>query len=213
MTQASCLVEPAEQQTGATHRMICPTPMTDDSSRRVTLEQLLDLPDAPERLLRLASLRHRPGGGSDRPGKMDAYISRLEHRDPVPDPGARLRPVALEDVQHARGEVRPTDGEGVLGWFSEADRLRLVLCRLGKSAKLGEAHDQPGATENRCRHGHPEILVDPLGGQRRKVVGGKLDHAFVFAPIVVRLLEITRGEDAKPQVSKALGDIQGASAG
>src|SRR5215831_19832147 len=84
-------------------------------------------------------------------------------------PRARLRPVALEDVQHARGEVRPTDGEGVLGWFSEADRLRLVLCRLGKSAKLGEAHDQPGATENRGRHGHPEILVDPLGGQRCKV--------------------------------------------
>src|SRR6516162_1931150 len=86
MTQAPRFIELAEQQTGATHRMVCPAPMTDDSSRRVTLKQLLDLPDSPQRLLRLASLRHRPGGGSDRPGKMDGDISRLEHRDPVPNP-------------------------------------------------------------------------------------------------------------------------------
>src|SRR5215831_4616690 len=146
MTQASCLVEPAEQQTGATHRMICPTPMTDDSSRRVTLEQLLDLPDAPERLLRLASLRHRPGGGSDRPGKMDAYISRLEHRNPVPNPRARLRPVALEDVQHARGEVRPTDGERMLGRFSEAEASASYLAasaNLPSSARLMISQARP----------------------------------------------------------------------
>src|SRR6266567_7588383 len=86
MTQAPRFIEPAEQQTGATHRMVCPTAMTDDPPRRVTLEQPLDLTDLGQRLVRLAGLRHRVGGGGDRPGKMDAYISRLEHRNPVPDP-------------------------------------------------------------------------------------------------------------------------------
>src|SRR5215831_20388471 len=121
MTEAPRFIEPAEQQTGATHRVVSPTAMTDDPPRRMTLEQLLDLPHPAQRLLRLAGLRHRPGGGGDRPGKMDGDISRLEHRNPVPNPRARLRPVALEDVQHARGEVRPTDGERMLGRFSEAE--------------------------------------------------------------------------------------------
>ena len=79
--------------------------------------------------------------------------------------------------------------------------------------ELGEAHDQPRATEDRCRHGHAKIFVNPFGGQRREVVGGELDHVLVLAAIVVRLLEIARGEDAKPQVPEALGDLQGAGAG
>ena len=54
----------------------------------------------------------------------------------------------------------------------------------------GEAHDQPAAIVDRCRCGVPEILVDPVGGQRREVVGGQLDHPLVLAPVVVRLLEI-----------------------
>ncbi len=69
------------------------------------------------------------------------------------------------------------------------------------------------ATEDRCRHGHTEIFVDPIGGQRGEVVGGELDHVFVFAAIVVRLLEIACGDDAKPQVAEALGDLQRAGAG
>ena len=67
-----------------------------------------------------------------------------------------------------------------------------------KSAELGEAHDQPVAIVDRWRSGGSEILVDPIGGQRREVIGGKLDHPLVVAPVVVRLLEIGRGEDAKP---------------
>src|SRR5262249_38800813 len=100
----------------------------------------------------------------------------------------------------------------MLGRFSEADRLRLVLGRLGESAQFGEAHDQPGATKDRCRYSHPEILVDPLGGQRGEIIGGELDDALVLAPIVVRLLKIAGARNTKLKSAKRLGDFQGATA-
>ena len=56
------------------------------------------------------------------------------------------------------------DGECVLRGLGDSDRLRLVLGRLGESPELREAHDQPGTTEDRCRHGHTKIFVNPLGG-------------------------------------------------
>ena len=101
----------------------------------------------------------------------------------------------------------------MLRWLGDSDRFRRVLGRLGESAELGEAHDQPSATEDRWQHGHTEIFVSPFGGQRGEVVGGELDHVPVFAPVIVRLLEIARGDDAKPQIPEALGDLQGAGAG
>ena len=75
IAEAPRLVEPAEQQTGATHRVVGPATMGDDSPRRLTLEELLAFPDPAQRLARLAELRQRPGGGGDRPGKMDGDIS------------------------------------------------------------------------------------------------------------------------------------------
>jgi hypothetical protein len=48
--------------------------------------------------------------------------------------------------------------------------------------------------------------VGPVGGQRREIVGGDLDHALI-TPIVVRLLETARGDNAKPQIPEALGDL------
>ena len=50
IAQAPRLVEPAEQQTGATHRVVGPAAMTDDPPRRLTLEELLALPDPAQRL-------------------------------------------------------------------------------------------------------------------------------------------------------------------
>ena len=97
--------------------------------------------------------------------------------------------------------------------LGEPERLGLVLGRLSKSAELGEAHDQPVAIVDRYRRGRSERLVDPVGGQRREVVGGQLDHPLVLAPVVVRLLEIGRGQDAESQVSEAPGDLQRAGAG
>src|SRR6266536_2898382 len=111
--------------------------MTDDSPRRLTLEELLTLPDPAQRLVRLADLRQRPGGGGDRPGKKHGDIS--SYRDPMLGHCAHLRPVALEEVEHARGKVGPTDCECMLRWLGESDRFRLVLGRLGESAELGEA--------------------------------------------------------------------------
>ena len=108
------------------------------------------------------------------------------------DQGARLRPVALEEVERARGAVGQTDGERMLRRLGEPDRLGLVLGRLGELpswARLmtSQARSRPMAVRR------PEILVDPVGGQRREVVGGQLDHPLVLAPVVMRLLEIARG--------------------
>ena len=78
--QAPGIIKPAEQQTRTTHRVVGPAMMGDDSSLRLTLEQLLALPDqlSPRRL---ADLRQRPGGGGDRPGKLE--ISDLKRRNPL----------------------------------------------------------------------------------------------------------------------------------
>src|SRR5262245_57252376 len=72
--RAARLVEPAEQQTGATRRVVGPAPMGDDSPCRLTLEELLTLSHAAQRLAGLAGLRQRPGGGGDRPGKKNGDI-------------------------------------------------------------------------------------------------------------------------------------------
>ena len=58
-----------------------------------------------------------------------------------------------------------------------------------------------------------EGLVDPVGGQRREVIGGQLDRPLELAPEVVRLREIGRGQDAESQVPEAPGDLQRAGAG
>ena len=92
------------------------------------------------------------------------------------------------------------------------DRFRRVFGRFGESAELGEAHDRVSAAKDRWQRGHTEIFVHPVGGQR-EIVGGELEHVPVLAPIMVHLLEMARGDDTKPQIPEALGDLQGAGAG
>ena len=75
VAQAPRLIEPAEQQTGATQRVVGPAAMRDDSPRRLTLEELLAFPEPVQRLARLAELRQCPGGGGDRPGKVEDEVS------------------------------------------------------------------------------------------------------------------------------------------
>ena len=125
--------------------------MADVSPRRVTLEELLALPESGQRLARLADLREDPGGGGDRVGKSEDDVPRPERRDPVLDQWARLRPVALEEVKPARGELGLTDGVRMLRRLGEPERLGRVLGRLSESAELGEAPDQPVAIVDRCR--------------------------------------------------------------
>src|SRR3954471_3056254 len=103
------LVQQTKQQTSATYGAVGPAAMTDDSPRRLMLEELLALSDSVQRLARLADLRQHPSGGGDCPRKMDGDISCPEHRDPVLDRHARLGPVALVEVEHAGSEVGPTE--------------------------------------------------------------------------------------------------------
>ena len=83
--QAPRLVEPAEQQTGATQRVVEPAEIADVSPRRLTLEELLAFPEPVQRLARFAELPQCPGGGGDREGKQEDDAPRPEHRDPVLD--------------------------------------------------------------------------------------------------------------------------------
>ena len=50
VAQAPRLVEPAEQQTGATQRIVGPARLPDTSPRRLTLEELLAFPEPAQRL-------------------------------------------------------------------------------------------------------------------------------------------------------------------
>jgi hypothetical protein len=103
--------------------------------------------------------------------------------------------------------VGKSDGVRMLRRFGEPDRLGFVRGRLGESAELGQAHDQPGAVVDRRRCGVSEIRVGPVGRQGREIVGGQLDHPLMLAAEVLRLLEIARGEDAESQVPEAPGDL------
>src|SRR5262245_53331549 len=83
IAQAARRVEPAEQQTGATHRTVCPAAIGNNSAGRVTVEKLLGLPNPVQRLVRLADLSERPSGGGDRPRNLHSDICSPEHRDPA----------------------------------------------------------------------------------------------------------------------------------
>src|ERR1700730_4153098 len=103
--QTPRLAEPTEQQTSATQRVVGPAAIADDSPSREALEELLALTEPVQRRAPLTELRQYPGGGADRPGKQEDDVPRSDHRDPVLDHRARLRPVALEEVERARGPV------------------------------------------------------------------------------------------------------------
>ena len=187
--------------------------IVDESLRCVVLETLLALPEPGQRLARVAELRKDPGGGGDRMGKGEDDIPRPVRRDPVLDQWARLHPGTLVEVKPARGEVGLTDGVRVMTRLGEPEGLGRVLGRLGESAELDEASDRPVAIGDRSRCGGSEMLVDQVGGQRREVIGGQLDHPPVVTPVVVRLLEVGRGREAESQVAEALGNLQRASTG
>ena len=116
-------------------------------------------------------------------------------------------------MERARGAVGESNGVRMMRRLDGPDRLGFVLGCLGESAEIGEAHDQPDAIVDGCWRGVSEILVDPIGGQRREVVGGQLNHPLVVAPPVMRLCEKARGENAESQVTEAPGDLQRAGAG
>src|SRR5215831_2727033 len=150
IAQVPALLESSEQQTSAADCNVGPATMTNDSTRCLFIQEPLGLLDPAQRPLYVASLRQRPSRGGNRPWKKHGDGSAP---DPVLDQRARPAPVTLGKVEDACGQVRPTNGVGVLRWLGELDRFRLVLACLGKSAELGETHHQPDAAENGWWHG------------------------------------------------------------
>ena len=59
----------------------------------------------------------------------------------------------------------------------------------------------------------PKYSWTPPAGSAARLSVANSETCSVFAPIVERLLEIARGDDAKSQVPEASGDLQGAGAG
>ena len=92
--------------------------------------------------------------------------------------------------------------------LGQPEYFGLVRGGLGESAEFGEAPDEPVTIVDRCGLDVPEILADPVGGQCGKVVGRERENPLVLAPIVVRLLEKARGEDAELQVPRRPRDRQ-----
>jgi len=137
--------------------------MADNTPGRLAFKKLLGFRYALLSLAGFTNLRNCPGRRGNCPRQMNTDVTGLKHCDPVGDPRARFHPIALEKVRHSRRKMRPADGKSMLRGFSNADRLRLVLGGLGKSAELGKTHNKPGAIEDRRRHGHAEIFVVPVG--------------------------------------------------
>src|SRR3989442_174183 len=69
--------------------------------------------------------------------------------------------------------VGSTDRERMTRRLGEPDRLGLVLGRLGESAELGEAHNQPEAIVDRGGSAASKGLVDPIRGGGRPGGGGQ----------------------------------------
>jgi len=82
---------------------------------------------------------------------------------------ACLRPVTLEEMEQAGGVVGKAEGERVLRWFGEPDRIGCARDRLFESAELGEAQDEVEAIEDRCRRDVSEPLVDESGGKAARL--------------------------------------------
>ena len=84
VAQAPRLVEPAEQQSGATQRVVVPAVLVDDSPRRLTLEELLRPPgagSAPRSPRRLARGPRRKAATAC--GRLRKMFPARQRRDPV----------------------------------------------------------------------------------------------------------------------------------
>ena len=172
--QAPRIIVPTQQQTSATHRVVGPGAMTDDSSLCLALEELLGLPHPAQRFLALAELRQRPSREGDRPGKKHGDISAAKHHDPA----ARATERAFAQSCLRRWRMLAAKWAQLMlyaCWVASASWVASAwyLAASANRAEVGEAHDQPGATEDRWRHGQAEIFVGPLGGQRGEVLGAR----------------------------------------
>src|SRR5262245_51652506 len=94
--QALRLVEPAEQQTGATQRVTGPSENA-EPSRQLTLEKPLAFPEPVQRLVRFAELRQNPGRVGDNEGKHGSKVLCAGHGYSPLDQRSGLDPIPLAD--------------------------------------------------------------------------------------------------------------------
>src|SRR5262249_35539597 len=83
VAQALRLVEPTEEETGATQWVAGPGDIADVSLGSMLLKQLLALPEPARSLARLAELRQHPGGVGDREGQDEHDVPGPCHGDVV----------------------------------------------------------------------------------------------------------------------------------
>ena len=156
--------------------------MATQSVRGQTLEQRLAFPQPVQCLARFAALRQRPGGGGDPPGKVEEEGPRPGHRDPALNPQGACAQSPLRRWSTLAANRGHADGEGMLGRFGDPDRLGFGFGRFVESSELREAHDQASAIPDRRRATKSESLVDPIGRQRGKIVGGKFNYPIILSP-------------------------------
>ena len=66
---------------------------------------------------------------------------------------ARLHPLSPQEVDRAGADVSQADGERMLGWRHESNRLGFGLGCFVASAELGKAIEQVAAVIDRYRSG------------------------------------------------------------
>src|SRR5262249_17289587 len=81
--QALRLVEPTEEETGATQRVADPSDIANVSPRGIWLKERLAFLEPARGFARLAELRQHPGRGGDREGQHEPDVPGLGHSDGV----------------------------------------------------------------------------------------------------------------------------------
>lgn len=158
--------------------------------------------EADQRLAGVAELGQHPRRAGHPAGGVQHDIAGPGDGDHVLDRAARLRPVAFEDVQQARGVVRETDGVRLVRRLGERDPFRFVRDGLREPPEVDEARDHVVPAHDRHRREESEALVPAVRGQRREARVGKVDDTLVLAVQVVHLLEARHRRDAQLQVTE-----------
>lgn len=114
-------------------------------------------------------MRQDPGGAREHHRQLGDEASRSEHRDLTLEQRGRLGPVALEEMEHARGMVGEKDRVRMMRRLGEPNRLRFVLGRFGESAQMGEGDQEPEAIVDRGRLTASKELMGPVGRHRGEV--------------------------------------------
>ncbi len=142
LPQTPRLLEPAQQQRGATERLIGPTTKAHHPTGRQTLTELSAFLEPVVRLVRVTELGEHPRGRGDRRTEKHQRMSRSKHGQAALDRG-RARPQSPLMRLHAGGEGASRRAQAARQ--NEAEGFGLVDSGLAESAQTGEAVNEPTA--------------------------------------------------------------------